>query len=181
MAEDEHNKDSKPGSETNPGGNPKKGEGDPIDDHVIEKRKEIEKDYVPRSKYEKAVDRYNKLYDRILEEGRVEVKVDSTKKEDQPVGPTDKELREKLTKGNNVEFWVAALELRKRELDKGHPDIFVTNGFDKYGRALKPEPGEEEGVKNNVKVIEECIEMSKREDGTYDNNVFSAEMTKRAR
>lgn len=142
-------------------------------EEYVEAIKNIKKNTVPKSDYDKLVQEHQTLIKGIAEG----VAFPPSEKEEKKK-PDIKELRKKiLTAGennmSNAEFVQTALDLRNACLEEKLPDPFLPLGIKN-----KPDNTDLEGAQKVADAFQTMLDESRDEEGKVDNDFFNALLKK---
>lgn len=133
--------------------------------------KDLKKNSVDRSEYEKLRAENKKLIDAVVngQPGQEEQVVVKHSKEQ--IDDLRNDLFNSPRELNNLEFITKAMELREALMENGEPDPFLP-----VGKQISPTRDDIEGAEKVAQVYKECIEYAEG-----DSEVFTNELMRRTR
>lgn len=127
----------------------------------IEALKEIKKNSVPRSEYDRVVAERNKIFNAYANGEREE------KPAEEPPVDVDA-LRQSIFNGelNNLEYAENALKLRTELLKRGERDPFLP-----YGKDVYPTAEDEAEAQTVADALQSCIEVAQGDSAIFTNEL----------
>ena len=132
--------------------------------NYAETLKEIKKNTVPKSAYEKLEAQNKQLLDAIINGSSEENQNQQTVKVSPDLQKLRKELFNQDCNLTNLEFTKKALELRKGIMDEGGIDPFVP-----VGEKIIPEESDFTAAQRVADVLQECVDACNGDSGVFTN------------